>query len=641
MKTGRQRIFRNKEARDSYFAAHLSKTFNELSYQRLGQGFKIEATVDSVNNCNYVSFINRTSGVEGEIFAEITNKEYINNNTISITYQVNWWITLMFDIKVNPGIVEREHLSQNDWILANANPYTSNIHQLLTPEDALPFDESMENLGSVDTPDGVVFPEVSQIAEESKNVLMCVLGQTNLTNISFDSRSLVEEVTVGTWKGAGGTYWGVGISSSGTISVKPMLQNIPSICSVFFMPYDTDTQISEWKWFFDCMAANDLVGNIMGLYYVPLYYAKNLEVNIDSPILPDDGLTFNIDHTKDTYAPRNPKLKRYPYHFVRVYSNNGQEKDYAYENFIENSYGSYTQNKFRAMFTLNGEPTVMLCPYLYKNTESGLAASWVNNLNFNEAITFSDIPHIPYATDGYVTYLSNKARQTYAQNANIRDFITSPVKGMIAGSIAGSKFGGPYGALGGLVAGGLVPLVSKAFKAQAAGAAVRGHSALLDNDASMSDRFIEGFALGEPFDMRSMMPADNINRGSENGFNTYFKAPLRFTIRFIQPKASISEVYDTYLDYFGYASGEVKVPNAINYVKDETNLDLLPHFAHIGIDNVTYAKATITVEPTGKAPYEAASQIEEMFRAGVLFVTNEEITYASETTEVSNETEIL
>lgn len=626
---GKQRIFKTKAAQNTYFSAHFSLQFDEMSYMRLNRAIRVDATVAGVMTANYLSFVNKTSGVEGEIYCAIEKKEYVNNNTVEITFSPDWWQTCMFDMTVTAGVVEREHLSVEDWKNAEKNPW-ANIPQLMTKED-LEMDESMEKLVDFENGNVLVFPhrDSDSIGPlDTTMALVMIIGNSDLINIEGEGRTLLSYL-YGPWKSHGGFAYGPGVSLDNPSGADTKLQGVPSISYVIGMPYDDRAQITDWNWVLNAIAANDMSGNIMGLYYVPKFYTDSVYDGLTSQNLPTDGLTIGLPIDTSNYAPRNPKLKRYPFNFIRVFSNAGQFKEYKYEYFMNRVNSAVNTAYFRALFTLNGEPSIRLCPYLYRYSTSRDTDSWLYKLNFEEAISYTDIPHIPYATDGYVTYLANRARQVYAQNANPMSVLDSAAKTAFTGKMLGSS------TLGGALTA-AQPFLNAA-RTGAARDALSGGSALNRPEQNPIAAAVQGFLLGVPPNMKNHMPKDNIVRGSENGFIGYMKDPLRFTIQRVTPRDDILEVYDTWFDYFGYFSHQIKIPYVCNYVKNSSAEENIPHFAHVGSDNVTYCKAHITVDVGNKAPDIAARYIAEMFDAGTLFVTNETQPADENKQEVVNE----
>ena len=650
---GRQPIFSSRANQIAYYNSHLAKTIDGMSYMRMGDRIKIEATVDEMTNVNFMSFVNRMGGTEREIYCYIDpNWEYINNNTIAISYSIASFQTMMFDVTFKPGVIDREHLSASEWAEATANPYGVGIQSLLT-EEPLQMSGELEDMTvgvtDVGLPDGLMmFPEYERGSDAgaSSNQLVLVIGNGSFSDIdTWDD--LMDRVTT-----AGGTV----IDSLNITNTWFEISGFPapSISYIIALPLGgidvTQSNYTQiWHDIFDTIAVNQLTGNIIGLYYMPAWFLNNiLNVNYGGSTFPSGdydvvSLGFLTDDDAG-YKPNNPKLYRYPYHYVRVSTSEGNSKNYQFEHFLElAASGDLSDAKFYLVCNINGNPTICLVPRSYKrfNYYNNI---WISALNMTEMISYDNVPHIPYATDGYLSYLSTQAsnvlRGTSALDATVNtigsmsdgffgllDILATPgdianqgTKNLLNASSPASQAVSAYDT--GTYARNRVQSsvntglnVASLFSQNNLKNTLAGYNAA--NNFYSGDRY-NSYFLGVPKNAYKTLTADNIFLGSGSGFLQYLTmAPLNFLIREVRLRGDVLAVYDKWLDYYGYASNRIGVPHVVSYFQGG---DDQPHFAEVDGDTVTYAKARVFCYGNSKAPKMMCDDIEQMFANGILFV---------------------
>lgn len=586
IRPGRQRIFKTKAERKAYFDAHLVKSFNDVSYIRLGRGIQIESDTLSINQCNYISYKNKAvGGYEDEIFARIDpNWEYVNPSTVRINFSVDSWTTYMFDIEMKEGVVHKEHMSETDWTAAVANPY-ADIFQLQTSED-LPMDQSMERIATLDSGDVYVFPEIGNNGHDvphSDMRLLIIIGQQDLTNLNPTELGP-------TWSSISSSI----TSRGGSVTSNSMVQGIPSPCTILIMTYENSTDQNNLKNLLDILEYNAVTGNIVGMYWIPREYA----------VMTTQFIRHSMTPTPSSYTPHNPKLFRSPYCYLRVSDESGQYKHYAWEEFQPLVSGSLNIVQLDIFFSKVGMPSLFVAPKQYKTIIGASTSDEALLTNFDEALVHDDIPYLPYSTDGYLSSLGAKMRETWSGN--------NPVKNLAAKSRYNSEdktwfrdkvdeLQNPKYKDGFL---GAVDNISDMFVGNILGGIAKLQKGTRD------------IAQGVGVNLEKATVADNYNAGAVKGWAGYMRAPLRFIFQKVCPRADIVEQYDKYFDYFGYNSGRIGLPYVYNYIKQTGDQ---PHFATIDGEQVTYCQADISVTTNGKMPAVAANDIEAMFSAGVLF----------------------
>lgn len=99
----------------------------------------------------------------------------------------------------------------------------------------------------------------------------------------------------------------------------------------------------------------------------------------------------------DGYVPKNNKLFCYPYNYLYMTNNTGQSKNYQYELFKVPG----AKNKVQFYYTMNcaPSPTLYCYPSYYKGVE----------LDYGDAITYSNYPKVPVAVDAYRAWLAQNS----------------------------------------------------------------------------------------------------------------------------------------------------------------------------------------------------------------------------------------
>lgn len=623
---GRQGIAKTRAEQTNFFVNHRVTVIDQMSYIRRENGVvRIEYPLGEATNprarlygCDYMSFRNPDIFGELTIYAKILDITYVNNMTVDIIYEPDGWQTLMFSSATRffAGQVEREHLTQYQWELAKENPYRRDIFELETSEP-LDMNEDMEDVCIAFSGTSAFLPTKTL----NSMSMIIILGQSDTSKIpGWDSIKTQVE-------GVGGHIINAG-----------MLQNVPSISNFIEIPVTDESgaaiiaALTIAQDILNALEVQGVIGNVMGLYYIPTFYFDYLidneysveymngrQISYYTNGLPNDPCTFGVSTKLNNYTPDNPKLLRWPYYFIRATDSCGQQKEYKYEDFDNIASGESDIYYFRTLFNVNGTPNIILAPYLYKTVPSSSPTNWIQRLNVEEGISYGNIPNLPFATDAYLSYLGGQNRESL--NFKLGDYIGNWAS--MFGNMA--TFVGAANALGSSN----IQLGAEGVK----GTTVRGVGAFGNAQTVVNQtnaitkathplgfvRTYENGWFGLNYDFNRMRYAkDNTFAGSTGGYASYMRAPCRFLLNKIKLKPAIMTQYDRWLDVMGYASGRIKLPNVIPYIRNESAASLLPTFRPFpgSTLQVTYCKAKIIVD----APiYELGAQIEQMFNNGVLF----------------------
>ena len=345
-----QLTFSNLTSQYEYFASKIFKTLDNYTYIKKDNIIKVGFPIDEIIGCNYLFYKN--IGFSNKwYYCFITNMEYVNENCTSITFETDVWQTYQFDIIYNPCFVEREHVNDD----------TIGLHTV--PEN-------------VETGDYIV-------NYENK----CNL----LTSKSFILASNVDPV-----KNNQGNY--------PFASVRGGIYN--GLMHSFKYYYFQDTSTTELP---DVIkAANDQgkAESILSIFVAPTFFFDK-----DDETITDNGKvkeTYSVKicdweqnggnaptklTTINGYTPKNNKLFTFPYCYLRMTNNNGNDAIYHFERFANNN-----QNKCYFQFLSSICPGMSII--LYPNSYDGITN------NYNESLQAGKFPICGWSNDTYINWLT-------------------------------------------------------------------------------------------------------------------------------------------------------------------------------------------------------------------------------------------
>ena len=108
--------FANQIEQSNYFKGLASQAspntgvhLEDYSYQRTNRGtIRVEGNAENLYNVDYMMFKNSAFGNKW-FYAFVLKADYINNNTVELTYQIDDIQTWLFETVLEPSFVEREH----------------------------------------------------------------------------------------------------------------------------------------------------------------------------------------------------------------------------------------------------------------------------------------------------------------------------------------------------------------------------------------------------------------------------------------------------------------------------------------------------------------------------------------------------
>lgn len=352
--------FSSKQAQQNYFVGLEKFKLTAQTYQRVQRGrMRVEIKAEDLYDCNYLMFQNSSFGNKW-FYAFITGVEYVNNITSEIAFQIDVMQTWHFDYELQQCFVEREHVT-NDAIGANLQPEPVDIGEYTY--------ESYSGSGVMNTP--------------------CIVL---VSNVNAEGTEISGGAAAGIWHGQ--AYTPYSMTESGWNALVERMKSFDS--------WDT------------------LNENVTACF---MYYYEFMNNDIITPTSP---AIYNIMKPKKYgslggYTPRNNKLYTYPYNYLLITNDSGENVEIKYEFF------SGSSCTFRIAGDVSANPQVMCEPTNYKNTV----------FLRNERIILSGFPQCTYNIDAFKAWLA----QTASNPDVLTNMATSAVQGGMTGGVTGAAGG--------------------------------------------------------------------------------------------------------------------------------------------------------------------------------------------------------
>lgn len=641
---GQQLAFRSLESQAAYFNERRIRQVTAMTNIRHNRGeVKISGSPASVVNASYLSFNNQS--FEGKTFyAAILDFEYVNNDTVRLFFEVDYWQTFMFDVKWRSSRIDREHLSEIGWNSAVANPYRNDIPELLTDE-GMNVGRELEvtyRRGNPSQTDGAAvineagtpaldywskgeapeefatdvistagFPNLvqtfgrhyqSDIDDEPTNLVVFQVAEFDISEVTGLEEVFTNLIPGTRYNRRGGYRYNfsrgffLGLIDSG-LDGKNAYNGMNPV---------TDLMV---KRALDWFAGNGLTSSILGIWSIPRalietdihYVGESSSLGVNTTYIPkvplptrdyDDIVGWDVTIT-------NPKMRRAPFRYYRLIAPNGETHQLPRELFDDPS-----QPYVRTYGNFDDTPSMTVIPEQFNGY----------SIDFQHRLVFNDYPQAGYTTDGFLTYLSAQYQQSLANSTRGSAAYDGSVLGSVA-STATSGFQAGRSALGGDMQG-----VTQAFIEPARQQDIFQEGRAARNlSAEEWGRVRSGDVASEPFDhQRDAFIADIYHAGNAAGsLGTRLEQDF-FEIQLVTLQPQIAKLYDDYLTCYGYSSTRLGVPRVAEWVLGGSDA---PHFvSHDGM-RFTYVK-TESAKVFG-AFKPACDAIAALFDAGVRMINGE------------------
>ena len=481
-----QLTFANETAQYNYFYNLPKISFTQFTYQRKDGTLTVPWQADLLYSYNYVMYKN-TAFNNKWFYAFITDIKWASPDSSILKLKTDVFQTWQFWLTYKPVFVEREHVN-DDTIGAHTVPEGLDVGEYIVNDTT-----SLE-------PNAVV----KDAGNNTINTIMLTCFQVSelLTGMYVNTTRQINRVFSGL------SIFGVesATDASNIIDGYSYAGKSDAIVSIFMAP----------KEFFQGCHTQPATFNV-GESTTKTVSIHTPATNAYASTLLDTT-SININSTIDGYSPKNNKLFTYPYNYLYVTNNAGNEATFRYEDFISNT------AKFFMAGTLGQGCSVKLTPVNYKHYGSNEYPAE----NYAYGINGCKYPVCAWASDYYTNWL--------AQN-------TANIQGKILSSTA-TGF-----AMGTLFSGGNVGM----------GVAMAG--------VNLAQSSINAYAEDAKAKMMPDQAHGNANCSDVNfAWRKYYSA-LKMSVR-----AEYARIIDDFFSKFGYKINRVKVMNITgrtnwNYVK--------------------------------------------------------------------------
>ena len=630
-----QLAFSSATAQLNYFLGHKKVQVQQATYFRHRRNrLRLQVTMAVAETCNYLSFIN-PSFESVAFYARIVDVEYVNNNTTEIEYVIDWFQTYMFSMTYLSSVIGREHLSQADFVKAEANPFDPSILEFQTTETALPtremekyYDKVNLQLNNTVNGDCINFPNTLY----GYSIVLQV-SNWDTSEISTSAMNDFEALFTDIITPDGKITKFQNDTNYGSADDKhhraiPMPYYFYSI-SMNYLTISSgenryDKMVENMQSALNFLTIHGAVSNVLGVYYIPTAIYYNFMYPMKHFINP------LLIYPRE-YACVNKKLRTFPYQYIRVVNNEGDVKELRFEDFYT-VIGDGTETvetpvaQLEYISTLDGTPSVSVVPVLYK-----VNFGW----NINERIDNHNIPQLAYSTDAYLSFLSNQYQKTVG-NLTMRKQVTDAMNWVKAGTStakAGLQLGfenaDGIGTASKAYNEGMNAFLTQVEKNEAR-AALDITNPNAANSIASGDFTNSFFANTKPAYI-----SDEYHAGCTNGTLLFHLRDTSedpkaiggagvFTVYRVCMRDEYIKLYDDYFTMYGYTSNRLGVPRICNFIKGSTDPTQIPHFVvNADGDNSTYVKTdNMKVYSPSK---EASDFVEQMFNNGMTFLKGDDL----------------
>lgn len=335
--------FSGKTAQTEYFLSKAKYTLTNQQYQRKERGWiQVNINQNDLWDCTYIMYRNTSYNTKW-FYAFILSVDYVNDSVSRINFEIDVIQTWHFDYTLDKCYVEREHTISDNLF---ENTVQENI------DIGLSYYKSLSS--------------ARQLFDNSRLLIMVA---TDKDNNAYSPR-LEKNVFTGL--------------RYRTFDLK---DNTGLTLAIQFI---TD------------MIGAGLEDNIVNIMQYPRFIGQ-LESDVNGFAYEDYQFVGNFTSI-DGYTPQNKKLFCYPYNYLLVTDNEGQDKEYKWE-----MWGASHQGKFTLEGCGYGRPVVRIVPRYYKTSNYTHA--------YSDALVYDNFPICPWVGDSYQVWLAQNKNQFMANAA--------------------------------------------------------------------------------------------------------------------------------------------------------------------------------------------------------------------------------
>lgn len=672
-------VFSSRANQQAYFVGKRVAYQTPCTYIPKTGRIRLSVAGNIISQCNYLSFVNPDYD-NVEYYCMIVDYDWINNETVDIIWTVDYFQTYMFDVTYSDMYIDREHLSETLFNIAETNPYDLRIMEFRTSE-SLPIARDIEKpnyeIGSALTYDGYKIGDALIDSQSLTNpdvlgvlVKLSEIDFSDLdTNVQAGSiapstrfRTYLKDIENNQPMGYWSLPWAMyeylhahndplnpaldidqpsAIGSEWEIDGNPVSPFGSTIyqnnCAVIYdaegcSPQGKLSDLLEMLIEFGCVSA------IAGMYVIP----KDIMLLAGADVTSRVSLQATQKTAKTVNNVVNKKLDMFPFSYLRLVCPNGDIKELHYEDFIDVQTGGDVCG-VEVMLDLGDLPTLMLAPYKYRI--SGMSRIAANDANVDEALYFKQFPTMPYIIDAYLSQVANASMQIignntveygynlaekqlnlykaeYEQVARTTDFAIETgrqVAGAGAVDVIKDYFSGTGGGSG---AGNLIRKGADVMYGGASLDLAHARNTLEQNMSQNAYRNIVGGANEVANNLKDTRPAFACNKyvpsngAGATNFNMLSYCDVIFMRVSLNP--TIMEKYDNYFSRYGYSSGRCGIPRVINFINNSSDPDEIPHWLTVDGRPCTYVKTQDCKVTHARLPVALA--IKSIFDSGVRLI---------------------
>lgn len=471
--------FANATAQYNYFNSLPKLTIDNCTYQRHDDVMRLPYHIDDIIQYNYVMYRNEAYSNKW-FYAFITNMEYSSDHMTFVYIKTDVFQTWQFDLTYMKSFVKREH-TNNDAVGANILDEGLNTGEYIVNGFSEFYYQS-------DTQDYWIAVQLSD----------------SVSGMPFPNNRTYNGIPQGCW----------------TLLLDPSdVQNVNNFIRRFDRDGKADAITSMYILPKRFAPQNTLIGQSItdpkGDLVVDIWYLPN-----STTATTLGTYWWDRNTTINGYTPKNNKLFCYPYNYLMISNNAGDDTVYHWEDFSSS----------QAHFTMRGVATqgcqIRITPSNYKNTNLDGGYAWSS--------TASTIPLLSWNSDYYLNWQAkNGFKSGYnASSSYVSDYMSAG-KDVSAATAAGN--------LGDVVT---------------PENAMTGISKTLSTFGQMFSSIMSEVSGGYS---ASITPDET--RGTVTGDLSYSLGKNSFVGYKMSIKAEVARMIDDYFSMYGYRTDRVKVPN--------------------------------------------------------------------------------
>lgn len=360
---------------------------NNYSFIRTNKSINVAFSYNQCLQANYIAFQNPDYSNKW-FFAWIDDVIYKGNNNTEITYTIDSWSTWFDYWQKKVCFINRQHVN-DDTIGINTIPENLDVGEVVQED----FDEM-----------------TFQSESNEPNFYFAINSTYNpISKKDFVGVNKINGILQGNW------IFIFDVSNVGITWINNFLADvnndskIESIKELYILP----------RFLVESIGKEQLhKSSTFGDYYC--YLLNESDNKVDLPIVIDRTKSF-----KD-FQPKNNKCYVYPYNYLLVSNNIGNNIIYKYENFNINDTDKDTI-VLDAELSVSIGASVRLVPFNYKGIEK----------NYNETIPLAKFPTCSWSSDAFINWLTTNAVNISSNIVSTGASLATGNIGSVAGNIAG------------------------------------------------------------------------------------------------------------------------------------------------------------------------------------------------------------